>query len=63
MGAASLQDSGFGGFVTRINDGMTVVGIWGSSGASNSNMYHGVVFEALNPHEMIPTWIANIQCV
>ncbi len=31
MGTASLQDSDFGGFVTRIYERLTIVGIWGSS--------------------------------
>ncbi len=30
-GAPSLHDSGFGGFVSPIYDGLAVVGIWGSS--------------------------------
>jgi hypothetical protein len=36
MGAASLQYSGFGGFVARIDDGLTVGGIWGSSHPCNN---------------------------
>jgi hypothetical protein len=31
LGAPSLHDSGFGGFVSPIYDGLAVVGIWGSS--------------------------------
>jgi hypothetical protein len=43
MGAASLQENGFGDFVARIDDGLTVVGIWGSS----VNPMHVKVFEII----------------
>jgi hypothetical protein len=35
-GAPSLHDSGFGGFVSPIYDGLAVVGIWGSSHPCNN---------------------------
>jgi hypothetical protein len=44
-GAPSLHDSGFGGFVSPIYDGLAVVGIWGSSvpPSEEDGMHIGVI--------------------
>ncbi len=38
LGAPSLHDSGFGGFVSPIYNGLAVIGIWGSSGCPLGNV-------------------------